>query len=191
MPWPSRSCNIPLSAGAVKARSAAERGGGTQRRGLDGAEPSGLIERVMAAAQRIRMRRTNPRLCGSHWKVIVLAQRCLAEIGKNTIQAIQRHCRWRGDLDANRFSVLPIVNDEQTIGRRHRSRALFSRLMREMQVRRKRLAFPVRDLQRTLSHSETSYTVTMTRSKASASGLNDDDPRPIVVARGDHETTPD
>jgi len=34
---------IALRAGAVKARSAAERGGGAQRRGLDGAEHSATI----------------------------------------------------------------------------------------------------------------------------------------------------
>src|SRR5262249_28364006 len=38
-----------LRAGAVKARSAAERGGGAQRRGLDGAEHSATLESVMAA----------------------------------------------------------------------------------------------------------------------------------------------
>lgn len=36
---------------AVKARSAAERGGGAKRRGLDGAEPSATLERVVAANQ--------------------------------------------------------------------------------------------------------------------------------------------
>ena len=39
--------NGTLRAGAVKARSAAERGGGAQRRGLDGAEHSGMMKRVM------------------------------------------------------------------------------------------------------------------------------------------------
>ena len=42
--------------------------------------------------------------------------------------------------------------------------------MREMQVRRKWLAFSVRDLQGSLSHSETSYAVTITKSDASLSG---------------------
>src|SRR5712691_3151280 len=42
--------------------------------------------------------------------------------------------------------------------------------MREMQVRRKRLAFSVRDLKGSLSHSETSYAVTTTRTDASLSG---------------------
>ena len=40
-PWPSRNCPcVPLRAGAVKARSGAERAGGAKRRGLDGAEYS-------------------------------------------------------------------------------------------------------------------------------------------------------
>jgi len=42
--------------------------------------------------------------------------------------------------------------------------------MREMQIRRKRLAFSVRDLKGSLSHSETSYAVTTTRSDAFESG---------------------
>src|SRR5438046_600563 len=42
--------------------------------------------------------------------------------------------------------------------------------MREMQVRRKWLAFSVRDLKGSLSHSETSYAVTTTKSDASLSG---------------------
>src|SRR5262245_44701871 len=52
------NANGALRAGAVKARSAAERGGGAKRRGLDGAEHSATLERVMAA--------------------IVLAERCRA-----------------------------------------------------------------------------------------------------------------
>ena len=38
-----RNCGCALRAGAVKARSAAERGGGAERRGLDGAEHSATI----------------------------------------------------------------------------------------------------------------------------------------------------
>jgi hypothetical protein len=59
--WPSRNCNIALRAGAVKARSAAERGGGAKRRGLDGAKDSGMIKRAMAAdRERIGIGRLKP-----------------------------------------------------------------------------------------------------------------------------------
>ena len=51
-----------------------------------------------------------------------------------------------------------------------RLRAPFSGLMGQVQVRRKRLAFSVRDLKGSHSHSETSYTVTTTRREASLSG---------------------
>jgi len=43
---------VRLRAGAVKVRSAAERGGGAKRRGLDGAEHSATLNRVMAAKDR-------------------------------------------------------------------------------------------------------------------------------------------
>jgi len=47
---PSRKSKIPARrAGAVKVRSAAERGVGAERRGLDGAEDRPTLERVMAA----------------------------------------------------------------------------------------------------------------------------------------------
>src|SRR5258708_37404473 len=46
---PSRNCNVhALRGGAVKVRSAAARGVGAQRRGLDGAEHSVTISEVMA-----------------------------------------------------------------------------------------------------------------------------------------------
>jgi hypothetical protein len=47
----TQNANDALRAGAVKARSAAERGGGAEQRGLDGAEPSATLDRVMAANQ--------------------------------------------------------------------------------------------------------------------------------------------
>jgi hypothetical protein len=47
---PSRKCDVhALRGGAVKVRSAAERGVGAQRRGLDGAEHSATLTEVMAA----------------------------------------------------------------------------------------------------------------------------------------------
>jgi len=82
-----------LRAGAVKARSAAERGGGAKRGGLDGAEHSVTLECVMAAADRLRQYvSTVPRrLSCSYRQVIVLAQRRLTEFAEESIQAVQRH----------------------------------------------------------------------------------------------------
>ena len=85
------------------------------------------------------------------------AQWRFAEIREHTIQAIQRNGCRRGDLNADRLSVLPVINHEQTVSRRNCLRTLFSRLMRQVQVHRKRLAFSVRDLKGSLSHSETKH----------------------------------
>jgi len=46
---PTRKSHPSLRGGAVKARSAAERGGEAERRGLDGAEHSATIQCAMAA----------------------------------------------------------------------------------------------------------------------------------------------
>ena len=46
----------------------------------------------------------------------MFVQRCLTEIGKQTVQAIQRHGRWRRDFHADRLSVLGVVDHEQATG---------------------------------------------------------------------------
>lgn len=84
--------NDARCAGAVKARSAAERGGGAKRRSLDGAEHRATIEAVMAAgdSRPMSLDRT-VRLRCAHWQVVVLAQRRFSEIRENAVQPIQRH----------------------------------------------------------------------------------------------------
>ena len=76
----------------------------------------------------------------------MFVQRCLTEIGKQTVQTIQRHGRGRRDFHADRLSVLGVVDHEQAVSGRHRLRALLARLVLQVQVRGKRLAFSVCDL---------------------------------------------
>jgi hypothetical protein len=99
-----------------KRRAARRRGQGSKRRGLDGAEHSGMIKRVMAADRTHPDRPTEAALCRSHRQVVVLAQGRLPEIAEESIQAIQRHCWRRGDFDSDRLSILPVIDHEQTVG---------------------------------------------------------------------------
>jgi hypothetical protein len=81
-----------LRAGAVKVRSAAERGGGAKRRGLDGAEHSATIQRVMVAKRFLpECGETSASLRRSYRQVVVLAERRLPEIGEDPVQASQGH----------------------------------------------------------------------------------------------------
>lgn len=48
----------------------------------------------------------------------MLAQGRLPEIGEDVVQAIQRHRR-RGDFKSDCLPVVPVIDDEQTVGRRH------------------------------------------------------------------------
>ena len=61
---PTRKCEMTLSAGAVKARSGAERAGGAKRSGLDGAKHSVRIcERVGVRQSVFGSRPTEERVC--------------------------------------------------------------------------------------------------------------------------------
>lgn len=83
------------------------------------------------------------------------AQWRLAKIRKDAIQSSQSHGRRRRYFDADGLAVPPVVDHEKAIGRRRTPDASVSRLVYQVQVRGKWLAFSVRDLERTLSHFAT------------------------------------
>lgn len=66
---------------------------------------------VMRFASNAKENRQTPaRSRSPYGQVFVFVQRCLAKIGKQAIEAVQRHGRWCRDFNADRPSVLGVVD---------------------------------------------------------------------------------
>jgi hypothetical protein len=87
-----------------------------------------------------------PASSGSHRFVVVFGQRRFAEIRQQLIQSLKRYSLRRRNLDSYRPTGGTVVDDEKAILGCHGFGALFAGWMREVQVRRKCPALPIRHL---------------------------------------------